>query len=73
MPVRYDEVWSVPARRIEEYFKTAHKAGCEISVTSLPERALGKLSFPQTRVVIDGDCAEDVHRAFSINFLCGGA
>ena len=73
MPVRYDEVWSVSARRITEYFNRVGCAGCEITVSPLPDRQLGKLNFPQTRVIIEGENAEILHSAFSVNFLCGGA
>lgn len=73
MPVKYDEIRSVPEKRIREYFASAGTGGCEIAVTPMPERQIGRLSFPQTRVVIEGERAEEVYRAFSLNFLSGGA
>lgn len=71
--MRYDEIWSIPEKRIREYFASVNADGCKIFVTPLSDRQLGGLGFPQTRVIIDGEHAEELHKAFSLNFLSGGA
>lgn len=73
MSLRYDEVWSVPAHRVEEFFNNRDCLGCTVSVSSLPDRRLGSLSYPQTEVILEGEHAEELYRAFFLNFLSGGA
>lgn len=69
----YDEIWSVKAQRISDYFSAEDHGGCEIKIEALPDRRQGSLSFFQTRVVISGENAETVHDKFFKNFLSGGA
>lgn len=71
--MRYDEVWSYSVDRIQEYFDLADDRGCTIELEAMPERKMGIISFPQTRVVIDGDDAEQVYHGFYLHFLSGGA
>ena len=85
--MKYDEVWSYPIDRISEYFMSrgavSHGSTCSISncliddvaiqLTALDDREVGPISFPQTRVVIEGEKAEDVYHGFYLHFLSGGA
>lgn len=65
----FNEVWAVPHETIEEFFR-AH--GWEADVIPLPTKKIGALSLPQTRVVISGHDAEEIHRQFVLNFLTAG-
>lgn len=81
----YNEVWAYPIERIREYFDSIAEESClacdnsasyTVNLESLPERKVGPISFPQTRVVIEGDSDEEVERvyhAFYLHFLSGGA
>ena len=81
----FDEVWSYSVDRISEYFQNrgaeSHGSayvlgGAEIRLEELAERQVGSISFPQTRVIIEGDNDSEVERiyhAFYLNFLSGGA
>ena len=83
--MKYDEVWSYPVDRISEYFRSrgasSHGSAyllddVEIQLIALEDRAVGPISFPQTRVIIEGDSEDEVERiyhAFYLNFLSGGA
>ncbi len=70
--MKYDEVWSYPVDRIKEFFDTI-ESNCNIEMEALEERRVGPLSFPQTRIVIEGDDAEDVYHLFYLHFISGGA
>lgn len=65
----YDEVWSIEINEVLEFFKD--QSG-DVSVTALPEKRIGKVSLPQTRVIIKGDNADDLYRQFFFRFLRGG-
>lgn len=65
----YDEVWAVDAGRIISYFR---ERGEDAEIVSLPERRVGPLSVPQTRVIISGDDAEAVHAKFLLHFVSAG-
>ena len=67
--IMFDEVWAVDKDRIDAFF-TEH--GGEVKVLSLPERKIGLLSVPQTRVIITGEDAEEIHRQFILTFLSAG-
>ena len=67
--IRFDEVWAVEAVRIEEFFRDN---GGSAEVIPMPERMIGSFSFPQTRVIIYGPDAEDIHRRFVIQFASAG-
>ncbi|MBQ0041050.1 MAG: hypothetical protein KBS56_03390 [Clostridiales bacterium] len=71
--MKYDEVWAYPINRIQEYFDSTNKLDCQVDLECLPEREVGPISFPQTRVVIEGEKAEDVYHGFYLHFLSGGA
>ncbi len=67
--IKYDEVWAVDAERIKTFFR---EHGGEAEVLSLPERKIGLLTVPQTRVIITGEDAEEIHRQFILTFLSAG-
>lgn len=46
---------------------------CEVTISPLPERTVGKLSLPQTRIRISGPGSEDFYHGFYLHFLSGGA
>lgn len=64
-----DEIWAVPVERIKDYFRDKD---ANVTIIPLGERQIGSLKFPQTRVVITGENAEEEHRSFVLNFLSGG-
>ncbi len=79
------EIWSISAERIEAFFlaqtdlreigKGRYARGlCELRVTPLPERPLGRFFFPQTRVEFEGpeEEASALHRRFVLQFLSAG-
>ena len=45
---------------------------CTIVIGELPDRYIGDLAFPQTRVQINGHGAEAFHHEFKLHFLSGG-
>ncbi len=66
---KYDEVWAVDKERIDAFFA---EHGGEAEVISLPERSIGMMTVPQTRVMIYGQNAEEIHRLFILAFLSAG-
>ena len=81
--MKHDEIWAVSYERICEFFERASGIqpiscgkysgeGIQIMVSRLPERALGSLRFPQTRVIIDGSGSEDLYKIFRLHFLSAG-
>lgn len=78
----YDEIWGYPLSQIEEFIlsRGGLKSGesyqldrCAVNVDPLPDRIVGSLSFPQTRVRIEGEAAEEFYHQFYLHFLSGGA
>lgn len=76
-----DEKWSYTYEQIERYLLEcgAIKDGavysledCSVRLESLPDRSSGHLTFPQTRVIFDGDGAETFYHGFRLRFLNGG-
>lgn len=65
----YDEVWAIESERIESFFSNN---GGEAEIIRLPKRKIGNMSVPQTRVIISGDNAEEVHRRFVLQFAAAG-
>lgn len=82
----YDEIWGYPCERIREYLLNSgagrdgdpceadvyDTAGCRIVLETLPDRRVGKLTLPRTRVRMEGPGAEAYHQAFFLHFLSGG-
>jgi len=81
----YDEVWGYTYEQIREYLlhRGAKEAGdavegifymdrCRIILERRPEQQIGSLSFPKTRMCMEGPGAETFHHQFLLNFLTGG-
>ena len=79
------EIWAVPRERIERFFQSqddVRPSGnggfsfgqCEIRITSMPERELGRLCFLQTQMAFEGseEDAEKIHRRFVLQFISAG-
>lgn len=65
----YDEVWAVDVKRVEAFFR---KNPGEVTIISLPDRRLGSMIMPQTRIVISGENADDLYRRFYLSFMTAG-
>lgn len=80
----YDENWGIAFSRVTDYFsslgdvdKTSDTSfvfrSAEITLEQLPDRRMGSLRFPRTRVCITGDAdADEIHRRFYYRFLSAG-
>ena len=64
-----DEVWAVDAERIEAFF-SEHPG--DVTVIALPERKVGSMTVPQTRVIIRGENADELYRRFCLSFITAG-
>ena len=84
--VEIKETWGVSAARIEEFFLSQddiQKCGegvfssgnCRVSITVLPPREFGPLSFPATQIEFSGPDRETevIHRRFVLQFISAGA
>lgn len=65
----YDEVWAVDADRIEAFFRE-HPG--DVTVIPLPDRRLGSMVMPQTRIIITGENADELYRRFYLSFMTAG-
>lgn len=65
----YDEVWAVDAERIKRFFKDHPD---EVTVIPLPDRTLGSMTMPQTRIIITGDEADSLYHRFYLSFITAG-
>ena len=65
----FNEVWAIPHEQIEEFFQ-AHS--WEAEVVPLPHKKVGAICLPQTRVIINGLHAEEIHQQFVLHFLSAG-
>lgn len=45
---------------------------CVITLIALPQRPVGLISFPQTRIKIEGPGAEAFYHGFFLHFISGG-
>ena len=77
----YDEIWCYTYERIEEYLlhstterrdDTFYTDGCKIMLEALPERNVGSLKLPRTRVRMEGPQSVHFHHTFLLHFLSGG-
>ena len=79
------EIWAIPLERIERFFRSQNDVRpngdggfsleqCKIRITSLPEREIGRLRFPQTQMEFEGPDAdtEEIHRRFVLQFISAG-
>lgn len=67
--IMYDEVWAVDAKRVEAFFR--ENPG-DVTVEPLPDRKLGSMTMPQTRIVIRGENADELYRRFYLSFMTAG-
>jgi len=65
----YDEVWAVESYRVAEFFKD-HRG--DSTVIPLPDKKIGSMTLPQTRIIIRGNNAEDLYRQFFTHFMKAG-
>ncbi len=65
----YNEVWSLEAGQVEEYF-SLHPA--DVRIIPLPDKKIGPVFLPQTRIILKGDNAVQVYHQFLLRFLKGG-
>lgn len=65
----YDEVWAVDADRIKAFFRE-HPG--DVTVIPLPDRRLGSMVMPQTRIIITGEKADELYRRFYLSFMTAG-
>lgn len=65
----YDEVWAVDAERIKVFF-SEHPD--DVTVIPMPERTLGSMTMPQTRIIIKGENADELYRRFYLSFMTAG-
>jgi len=65
----YDEVWSLKAGEVEAFFDGQYE---DVSVIPLPDKMIGALTLPQTRIIIKGESAEEIYHQFRLHFLKAG-
>ena len=84
--MRKQEIWAIRRERIESFFRSQNDVRpngdgaftfgrCEIRVTAMPERQIGRMCFPQTQVEFEGpetDTKKIYHR-FVMQFSSAGA
>ena len=69
MKKEYDEIWAIDSERIRSFFQD-HTG--EVTIISLPDKKLGPVSVPQTRVMITGENAEELYHQFFLRFMTAG-
>ena len=82
--IAHDEVWGVALWRCREFFASQKDVetlnenrfrygDCVIELIPLPDRRMGSLVFPNTRLTFsDGACTEKIYRRFYLRFLSAG-
>jgi len=65
----YDEVWAVDAARIRTFFNGHND---DVTVIPLPDKTVGPMTIPQTRIIITGENAEELYRRFYLSFMTAG-
>ncbi len=83
-PVNIEELWGISFDRIREFFlcqKDVIRTGentfsfqqAVVTVVPLPNKTMGSMTIPQTRVTVaGGEGAEEIHRRFELRFLSAG-
>lgn len=78
------ENWSISIQRMREYFEGLPEAkiaadrillsGCCVILVQLPDRTVGKLQFPCTRLEITGEekAVNRIYHQFYLRFLSAG-
>lgn len=65
----YDEIWAADAERIKAFFGDR----CDdVTIIPLPDRALGPMIVPQTRIIISGENADELYHRFYLSFMTAG-
>lgn len=70
---KYDEVWALEAERVKAFFdesRSEHK--CDVTVIPMPNRSIGPVSMPQTRIIMSGEGADELYRRFCLKFMTAG-
>ena len=83
--MQISEIWSITAERIRDFFLTQNDVRrneddgfsygqCEIRLSPLPPRRVGRFLYPQTRVEFTGsdEDTEAIHRRFVLQFISAG-
>ena len=84
--MRKQEIWAIRRERIESFFQSQNDVRqnddggfsfgeCEIRVTAMSERQIGRMRFPQTQMEFEGSEAdtEEIHHRFVMQFISAGA
>lgn len=69
MKIMYDEIWAVDAERIRAFFR--EHPDC-VTVIPMPDKKLGSMTMPQTRIIITGENADELYRRFYLSFMTAG-
>lgn len=83
MKYKYDEVWGIRSLRAAEFFADAGGTAGEngscftfenaaVILEPQPDRKLGSLIIPGTRIKITGDGADELYHKFWLKFLSAG-
>ncbi len=65
----YDEIWAVDTERVSAFFGE----DCDgVTVIAMPERQLSSMSIPQTRIIIEGEDADELYHRFYLSFMTAG-
>ena len=65
----YDEIWAADHRDVEAFF---HDHPGDVSVIPLPDRKIGAMTLPQTRIIIRGENSDVLYRSFFQRFMKAG-
>lgn len=81
--MNFDEIWGIAFSRVSAFFASQNdveKTGSNsfkfnntcIELKALPDKSLGSMRVSQTRVIIRGLEAEEIHHRFYLQFLSAG-
>lgn len=83
--MQISEIWSISDERIKDFFLTQNDVRqnaddrfsygqCEVRLSSMPQRQIGRFCFPQTQVEFEGpeSDTEEIHRRFVLQFISAG-
>ena len=80
----HDENWGIAFARVTDYFSSLRDVKrisdtsfvfrtAEITLEELPDKLMGSLHFPRTRICITGGAdADEIYRRFFYRFLSAG-
>ena len=69
MSREYDQIWAVDAERVKAFFRD--NPG-DVTIITMPEKQLGPMTLPQTRIIITGENAEPLYQKFCLHFMTAG-